>query len=89
MNLRLIQKVLVESADLVALAVCRRNQPKSDTITRRELYSLYDHGWLNYHIRRGNIVGQKAGPAKNSPIFYSRLQVEALRKAESFEANFK
>ena len=31
MNIRDIQNALIESADLVALAVCRRNAPKSDT----------------------------------------------------------
>ena len=38
MNIRDIQNALIESADLVALAVCRRNAPKSDMMTRRELY---------------------------------------------------
>ena len=35
MNIRDIQNALIESADLVALAVCRRNAPKSDMMTRR------------------------------------------------------
>ena len=38
MNIRDIQNALIESADLVALAVCRRNAPKSDMMTRRKLY---------------------------------------------------
>ena len=67
MNIRDIQNALIESADLVALAVCRRNAPKSDMMTRRELYRSYDNSWLDYHIKRKN----------------SRLEVEALLKAEN------
>ena len=85
-EIRMIQRVLVESADLVALAVCRRTKPKTDSLTRRQLYAQYEHGWLDYHIQHGNIIGEKSGSAKNSPILYSRLQVEALRKAESLKA---
>lgn len=88
-DVRILQKILVESADLIALAVCRRNQPKSDTMTKRELYSNYEHGWLDHHIQRGNIIGKKAGAAKNSPVLYSRLQVEALRRAEAFKAGLE
>ena len=81
MNIRDIQNALIESADLVALAVCRRNAPKSDMMTRRELYRSYDNSWLDYHIKRKNIRGIKAGAAKNSAILFSRLEVEALLKA--------
>ena len=82
-NIRDIQNALIESADLVALAVCRRNAPKSDMMTRRELYRSYDNSWLDYHIKRKNIRGIKAGAAKNSAILFSRLEVEALLKAEN------
>lgn len=64
MNIRDIQNALIESADLVALAVCRRNAPKSDMMTRLELYRSYDNSWLDYHIKRKNIRGIKAGAAK-------------------------
>lgn len=89
MDIRTLQRVLVDSAELVALAVCRHNSPKSDSMTRREMYSRYEHGWLDYHIQRGNIKGEKSGAAKNSPIRYSRLEVEALRRAESLKAELK
>lgn len=55
MNIRDIQNALIESADLVALAVCRRNAPKSDMMTRRKLYESYPNDWLDYHIKRKNI----------------------------------
>ncbi len=51
MNIRDIQNALIESADLVALAVCRRNAPKSDMMTRRKLYESYPNDWLDYHIK--------------------------------------
>ena len=52
-------------------------------MTRRELYRSYDNSWLDYHIKRKNIRGIKAGAAKNSAILFSRLEVEALLKAEN------
>ena len=82
MNIRDIQNALIESADLVALAVCRRNAPKSDMMTRRKLYESYPNDWLDYHIKRKNI---QAGAAKNSAILFSRLEVEALLKAEKID----
>lgn len=85
MNIRDIQNALIESADLVALAVCRRNAPKSDMMTQRELYNSYDRKWINYHIQQKNIRGIKAGAAKNSAVLYSRLEVEALLKAEKID----
>jgi hypothetical protein len=85
MNIRDIQNALIESADLVALAVCRRNAPKSDMMTRRKLYESYPNDWPDYHIKRKNIQGIKAGAAKNSAILFSRLEVEALLKAEKID----
>lgn len=85
MNIRDIQNALIESADLVALAVCRRNAPKSDMMTRRKLYESYPNDWLDYHIKRKNIQGIKAGAAKNSAILFSRLEVEAPLKAEKID----
>ena len=85
MNIRDIQNALIESADLVALTVCRRNAPKPDMMTRRKLYESYPNDWLDYHIKRRNILGIKAGAAKNSAILFSRLEVEALLKAEKID----
>ena len=71
MNIRDIQNALIESADLM--------------MTRRKLYESYPNDWLDYHIKRKNIQGIKAGAAKNSAILFSRLEVEALLKAEKID----
>lgn len=87
MDIRDICDALVETADLIALAVCRRTTPKSDMLSQRELYKLYDRNWINYHIAHKNIIGVKSGSAKNSSVLYSRLKIEALRKAEEIESS--
>ena len=89
MTIRAIQQALIESADLVALAVCRRNTPKEDWVSKRELYRRYSRKWLNYHISRDNLRGIKTGASINSPEMYSILEVEALKKAETIGAELK
>ena len=39
--------------------------------------------WLKYHIKAGNLRPVRRGTAKNSPIYYSRLEIAALKKAEA------
>lgn len=87
MDIRTIRDALVETSDLIALAVCRRTAPKSDMLSQRELYKLYDRNWINYHIAHKNIIGVKSGPARNSAVLYSRLEIEALIKAEKIESS--
>ncbi|MDR3056707.1 MAG: hypothetical protein LBU84_01025 [Prevotella sp.] len=38
--------------------------------------------WLKFHIKAGNITPIRRGTAKNSPIYYSRYEIAALKKAE-------
>ena len=88
-EIRQIQQIMLETANLVALAVCRMTSPKSDMLTTREMYAQYDRAWLKYHIDRGNLKGIKTGPAKNSPIRWSRLEIEALLEAEKIGGRLK
>lgn len=81
-EIRQIQEIMLETAHLVALAVCRMMSPKSDMLSTRRMFEEYDRGWLVYHIGRGNLKGTKTGSAKNAPILWSRLEIEALREAE-------
>lgn len=88
MQVKEIQKALIESANLVALAVVRMNRPKDDMMTQRQLFARYDRAWLKYHLSRGNIRGVKAGAGKTSPILYSLLEVEALRRADELNESY-
>lgn len=84
-----IQQIMLETSNLVALAVCRMLSPKSDLLSTREMFAKYDRRWLQYHIERGNLKGLKTGPAKNSPVRWSRLEIEALLEAEKIGAKLK
>ena len=86
MNIRDIQNALIESADLVALAVCRRNAPKSDMMTRRKLYESYPNDWLDYHIKRKNIQGIKAGAVTEDSEEYNNKyeKIQHIKGAQTF-----
>lgn len=88
-EIRQIQQIMLETANLVALAVCRMMSPKSDMLTTREMFARYNRAWLKYHIDHGNLKGQKSGTAKNSPTLWSRLEIEALQEAERIGAKLK
>lgn len=88
-EIRRIQQIMLETSNLVALAVCRMMSPKTDLLTTREMYARYDRAWLKYHISRGNLKGIKSGPAKNSPVRWSRLEIEALLEAEKIGARLE
>ena len=81
-----LQRLLENMADVGAEAVIKRQQPAADLVTRRALYREFGRGWVDKHIApQGKIVGKRFGPARNSPIKYSRLDFVALLEAERMQ----
>ena len=84
MDLFTLKQQIVEATELAALAVLRLQDPSFDEVKLNEAYKIAgSERWLKYHIRRGNIKPIRRGNAKNSPIFFSRLEIAALKKAEA------
>lgn len=74
----------METVELAALAVLRLQNPSFDEVKLNEAYQIAgSERWLKYHIKQGNIKPIRRGTAKNSPIYYSRLEIAALKKAEN------
>lgn len=84
MDLFSLKQQIVEIAELAALAVAKQMGPAFDEVKFREAVKLSgSERWLKYHIKAGNLHPVRRGTAKNSPVYYSRLEIAALRKAEN------
>ncbi len=83
MDLFTLKQQIVETTELAALAILRLQNPSFDEVKLKEAYRIAgSERWLKYHIKHGNIRPIRRGTAKNSPIYYSRLEIAALKKAE-------
>lgn len=89
MDLFTLKQQIYESAQLGALGVIQQLYPALDEVKYAEACIIAgSERWLKWHIKQGHIKGVRRGPAKNSPIYYSRLEIAALKRAEA-ELNAK
>lgn len=78
-----LKQQIMEMATLGALATLKLQNPSFDEVKLNEAYRIAgSERWLKFHIKHGNIKPIRRGTAKNSPIYYSRLEIAALKKAE-------
>ena len=78
-----VKQQIVEAAEISALAIAKQMFPAYDNVKYEEAVKIAgSEHWLRYHIKKGHITPIHRGPAKNSPIFYSRLEIAATMKAE-------
>lgn len=83
MDLFTLKQQITEAAELSALAITRQLYPAMDEVKYKEAVKIAgSEQWLKYHIERGNIVPIHRGTSKNSPIYYSRMDIAATKKAE-------
>lgn len=89
MDLFTLKQHLIETVELSALAMAKQMFPAFDDVKYEEAVKLAgSEHWLRYHIKRGHIRPIKRGPAKNSPVYYSRLDIAATKRAEAEIAKF-
>lgn len=92
MDLFTLKQVYLDGAETAALAVMKLLNPSFDQVKYSEAVKIAgSERWLKYHIKKGNITKLRGGTgtAKNSPIYYSRLEIAAVKKAEAAEATLK
>jgi hypothetical protein len=77
-----IKELMIECAELGAAMALKTLQPKSDELTKRQVFEKFGRAWLEDMERRDLIKGKRKGPAKNSPVYYSKAELMALRNAE-------
>lgn len=73
---------MVSCAELGGAHVMKSLQPKSDDLTQNEAFDKFGQGWVRSCVRRELIKGKRKGPAKNSPIYFSKAELMAVRNAE-------
>lgn len=84
MDVFTLKQQITEAAELSALAIAKQMFPAFDDVKYDEAVKIAgSERWLQYHIKKGNIPPIRRGPAKNSPIYYSRLDIAATKKAEA------
>lgn len=83
-DLFFLKKDLMKGAELGALAILKLQNPAFDDVNFKQACEIAgSRRWLEGHIRKGNIKGTRRGTAKNSPIYFSRLEIAALKRAEA------
>lgn len=70
---------IVQMADVIAAAVVRRMKPSDDNITKRQAFEEFGRKFIERHTAPlGPLRPIRIGKAKNSPIYYSRLEIAGL-----------
>ena len=81
-ELYLIKELMIECAELGARKYQQSIQPKSDDITQLQAYKCYGEGWVKSCIKRDLVKKARRGTAKNSPIYFSKIELLTVRNAE-------
>lgn len=84
-DLFFIKALMIDCAELGAANYAKSVQPKSDDLTKNQAYDKFGEGWVKTCIKRELIKGKRKGPAKNSPIYFSRSELMAVRNAQKAE----
>lgn len=85
-----LKQVILEMSKIAALQVLKLQNPAFDEVRTEEAYKLVgSRRWLDFHVKEGNLRPIRRGRARNSPIYYSRLEIAALKMAEAGAAQFK
>ncbi|KAA6352393.1 hypothetical protein EZS27_000343 [termite gut metagenome] len=84
MDIITLKQTIIEATELPVIATLKQLYPSFDDVKLNEAYKIAgSERWLKSHIKQGNIKGIRRGTAKNSPIYFSRLEIAALKKAEA------
>lgn len=79
-----LKQQIIDTTELAAMAVLRLQNPSFDEVKLSEAFKIAgSERWLRHHIKAGNIKPIRRGTAKNSPKYFSRLEIAALKKAET------
>ena len=84
MDIFTLKRIYMELGEIVAIATVKQLNPSFDDVRYAEAEKLAgSRRWLKFHVKNGNIKPIRRGTAKNSPIYFSRYEIAALKKAEA------
>jgi hypothetical protein len=89
MDIFTLKQEIQEVAELTATAMMKQLDPSFDELKFKDACKFAETRWLKWHIKQGNIHRIRKGTAKNSPCYYSRSEILALKKAENEMAKIK
>ncbi|MBF0649161.1 hypothetical protein IR083_10045 [Dysgonomonas sp. GY75] len=85
-----LKQLYIEAGEIAALSVVKRLFPALDEIKFKEAAKIAgSERWLEHHIQEGNLTRIRHGTKKNSPFYYSRQEIVALKQAEAKMAKLK
>jgi hypothetical protein len=89
-----IRSFLVSVAEAGAARILKEYNPGGDRLTQRQAFYFFKkrdtqfggeftHGekWIKEMSKKGHLHPQRIGKAKNSPIYYSKAELLAIRAA--------
>lgn len=69
-------------AILGALALQAIEGRKEDELSENDAYKRYGKAWIKNHVAIGQLHFTRVGPGETSTKFYSRFEIETLKRAE-------
>ena len=81
-DLYAIKELMSGCAEMGAALLMKTLKPRTDDLTQNEAFEKFGQGWVRAHAKNDLIRGYRKGPAKNSPIYYSKAELMAVRNAE-------
>jgi len=81
-DLHATKEFMMDMAELGAAIYAKSVHPKSDEMTQNEAFAKFGQGWVRSCVKRELIRGYRKGPAKNSPIYFSKADLTGVLKAE-------
>jgi hypothetical protein len=88
MDIFTLKQEIQEVAELTAATMMKQLDPSFDELKFKDACKFAGTRWIKWHIKEGNIKRIRKGTAKQSPFYYSRSEILALKKAESEIAKF-
>lgn len=79
-----LKKAIIEASEVSVLGVLKQLYPAFDEVKYEEAVKLAgSEVWLIRQIKNGAVKKIRRGKAKNSPIYYSRREIAAVKMAEA------
>lgn len=86
-ELYLIKKTISDIVNIALLEKDKIDAPKSDDLTQRQAYEKFGEAWVKKCVRRNLVKKHRKGTAKNSPVYYSKVELMKVRAAETAARN--
>jgi len=82
-----LKQQIIEAGEIAALAMVKMVYPAKDEVSYTEACKIAGcREWLDFHEKAGRLKSHRRGQAKNSKRFFSRIDIYALKKAETMQA---